>query len=76
MLVRGRMSDVVSEACVREFLEMVPHAEYVDLATAGHMVAGDRNDAFTEAVLGFVERQSRAEGEGGHPPPPPPGPVS
>ena len=57
LLVRGRMSDIVSEEGAREFLDAVPHAEYVDLA-AGHMVAGDRNDAFTAAVLGFLQRQT------------------
>jgi non-heme chloroperoxidase len=55
LLVRGRMSDVVSEEVAREFLALVPHAEYTDLA-AGHMVAGDRNDAFTGAVLAFLRR--------------------
>lgn len=58
MLVRGRMSDVVSESSARELLEALPSAEYVDLADAGHMVAGDRNDAFTDAVKGFVTRHS------------------
>jgi non-heme chloroperoxidase len=55
LLVRGRSSDVVSEELAREFLAAVPHAEYADLA-AGHMVAGDRNDAFTGAVLSFLEK--------------------
>jgi non-heme chloroperoxidase len=58
LLVRGRMSDVVSEEGAREFLEAAPHAEYVDLEAAGHMVAGDRNDAFTGAVLDFLRRAS------------------
>ncbi len=57
LLVRGRASDVVSEQGAREFLAVVPHAEYVDLAAAGHMVAGDRNDAFTESVLEFLARR-------------------
>jgi pimeloyl-ACP methyl ester carboxylesterase len=60
LLVRGRTSDVVSEDVAREFLSLVPHARYTDLA-AGHMVAGDRNDAFTGAVLSFLE-DTRAEG--------------
>jgi pimeloyl-ACP methyl ester carboxylesterase len=55
LLVRGRMSDVVSEEVAREFLGLVPHAEYVDLAT-GHMVAGDKNDAFTDAVVSFLRK--------------------
>ena len=54
--MRGRMSDVVSEEAVREFLECCPHAEYVDLEGAAHMVAGDKNDAFGEVVLDFVQR--------------------
>jgi pimeloyl-ACP methyl ester carboxylesterase len=56
LLVRGRMSDVVSEENARELLEMAPSTEYVDLADAAHMVAGDVNDAFTETVIDFVQR--------------------
>lgn len=56
LLIRGRTSDVVSQEGAREFLETVPHAEYVDLEAAGHMVAGDRNDAFTDAVVDFLVR--------------------
>jgi non-heme chloroperoxidase len=56
LLVRGRMSDVVSPEGVRDFLELVPHAEFVDIADADHMVAGDRNDAFNRAVFDFVGR--------------------
>jgi len=44
----------VQEAHVREFLELVPHAEYIDVAEARHMVAGDSNDLFSDAVLDFV----------------------
>jgi pimeloyl-ACP methyl ester carboxylesterase len=55
LLVRGRMSDVLSEEGAREFLEFVPHAEYVDVAGAGHMVAGDRNDIFNDAILRFLD---------------------
>ncbi len=54
MLVRGRMSDLVSEDTARHFLELCPDAHYVDVSGAGHMVAGDRNDAFTEAVVSFL----------------------
>ncbi len=54
LLVRGRMSDVLSEEAAREFLELVPHAQYVDVRDAHHMVAGDRNDAFTAPVVSFL----------------------
>ncbi len=56
LLVRGRMSDVLSEDGVRHFLELVPHAEYADVSGAGHMVAGDENDAFTESVIAFLSK--------------------
>jgi pimeloyl-ACP methyl ester carboxylesterase len=56
LLVRGRLSDLVSEETAAEFRELRPDAEYVDVSDAGHMVAGDRNDAFTEAVASFLAR--------------------
>jgi pimeloyl-ACP methyl ester carboxylesterase len=56
LLVRGRLSDLVSDETAREFLADAPHAEYVDVSDAGHMVAGDRNDAFTSAVVDFLGR--------------------
>lgn len=56
LLVRGGASELVREADVREFLQLVPHAEYVDVGGARHMVAGDRNDAFSAAVLGFLTK--------------------
>lgn len=57
LLVRGSRSRIVSEEGAREFLEMVPHAEFVDIAGAHHMVAGDTNDAFNDAVFDFIDRQ-------------------
>jgi pimeloyl-ACP methyl ester carboxylesterase len=57
LLVRGGASELVSEAAAREFLGAAPGAEYADVAEARHMVAGDRNDAFTDAILAFLERR-------------------
>jgi len=54
LLVRGKLSDVLSEEGAHEFLALVPHARYVDVSGAGHMVAGDRNDAFKDAVVSFL----------------------
>lgn len=54
LLVRGNMSELVSESSVRDFLELVPHARFVDVTGAGHMVAGDRNDVFSQAVIEFI----------------------
>ena len=54
LLVRGRTSDLLSQQGAQHFLELVPHARFADVSGAGHMVAGDRNDAFTLAVLEFL----------------------
>lgn len=54
LLVRGASSDVVSPEAAAELVELIPHATYIDVTGAGHMVAGDRNDAFTRAVLDFA----------------------
>jgi non-heme chloroperoxidase len=56
LLIRGRLSEVLSPEGVKEFLALVPHAEYADIAGADHMVAGDRNDAFNGAAFEFLER--------------------
>jgi pimeloyl-ACP methyl ester carboxylesterase len=56
LLVRGRLSDVLSEASAQEFLTLVPHAAYVDVHGAAHMVAGDENDVFSDAVIGFLKQ--------------------
>lgn len=56
LLIRGKLSDVVSEDGVRDFLAKVPQAEFVELADAGHTAAGDDNDAFTDVVVAFVNR--------------------
>lgn len=58
LLVRGSASELVSEAHVREFLALVPHAAYVDVAGARHMVAGDRNDHFSAAIMTFLTQSS------------------
>jgi pimeloyl-ACP methyl ester carboxylesterase len=58
LLVRGASSELVKEAHAKEFLELVPHADYVDVSGARHMVAGDRNDHFSAAVLSFLGRLS------------------
>lgn len=54
LLVRGRMSDLLSQEGADHFLDLVPHAKFADVSGAGHMVAGDRNDAFAKAVLDFL----------------------
>lgn len=54
LLVRGGSSELVKEEHVKEFLELAPHAKFVDVAGARHMVAGDRNDVFSAAIIDFL----------------------
>jgi pimeloyl-ACP methyl ester carboxylesterase len=55
LLIRGRESNVVTEETARQFLELRPDAAYVDVADARHMVVGDKNEIFTDAVIDFVD---------------------
>jgi non-heme chloroperoxidase len=56
LLVRGGLSNVLSEEGAQSFLAQCPHAEYVRVDNAAHMVAGDRNDNFAGAVIEFLGR--------------------
>ncbi len=56
LLIRGKLSDVVSTEGVQDFLQKVPGAQFVELSDAGHTAAGDDNDAFTDAVVQFVSQ--------------------
>ena len=56
LLVRGGLSDVLSEDGARAFREQCPQCEYIDVKNAGHMIAGDRNDVFGNAVIDFLRR--------------------
>jgi pimeloyl-ACP methyl ester carboxylesterase len=55
LLVRGGASDLLSEAGAQHLLSLLPDAHYANVAGAGHMVAGDRNDRFNAAVVEFLE---------------------
>jgi pimeloyl-ACP methyl ester carboxylesterase len=56
LLVRGVTSDVVSDAGVAAFRRQIPWLEVLDVQGAGHMVAGDRNDAFNGGVVAFAQK--------------------
>ena len=45
---------MVTREAAEALLQLLPHARFVDVADASHMVAGDRNDAFSAAVLEFA----------------------
>ncbi|NYT61610.1 alpha/beta hydrolase [Alcaligenaceae bacterium] len=63
LLVRGGLSDVLSEEGAQHFLALCPHCEYVNVNNAGHMVAGDRNDIFGTSVIAFLGRTVPVGGE-------------
>ena len=58
LVVRGLVSDLLSEEGARQLLDLVPHAEMATVSGAGHMVAGDRNDLFNDAVVEFLTRSA------------------
>lgn len=59
LLVREPQSDLLSEEGP-SLLELNTHARYVDVAGAGHMAAGGRNDVFAAAVTDFLSDLDRA----------------
>jgi len=67
LLVRGGLSDVLSEEGAQHFLTLCPHSEYVNVTSAGHMVAGERNDVFGTSVIDFLRRSVPPAGQSGHP---------
>jgi len=60
LLIRGARRRLVSREAAEELLKLIPHAEFVDVADAHHMVAGDANDAFAAPLLGFLGRSMTA----------------
>lgn len=60
LLVRGMQSELVDESSARDFVAQAKNARYADIGGAGHMVAGDRNDLFSSAVIEFFQQQTHA----------------
>ncbi|MCY1671249.1 alpha/beta fold hydrolase [Novosphingobium sp. SL115] len=56
LLVRGMKSDIVTNEGVADLSTRIARLEVADISGAGHMVAGDRNDQFNAAVIGFLGR--------------------
>ena len=54
LLLHGKLSEIVSDAHAEDFLALVPHARYVDVAQASHMLATDNNDIFANAIVEFL----------------------
>ncbi|MHC8380505.1 alpha/beta fold hydrolase [Pseudomonas sp. LB3P14] len=54
LLIRGARSELVGSEHVEHFLTLMPHAQYLDVAGAGHMVSGDSNHVFSQALEQFL----------------------
>jgi pimeloyl-ACP methyl ester carboxylesterase len=59
LLVRGQLSDVVTQAGIDLLVSRLPDITVVEVAGAAHMIAGDQNDAFTSAVNAFLDERIR-----------------
>jgi len=58
LLVRGLLSDVVTDSGIEELRGALPSLEVYGVPNAGHMVAGDRNDVFSTAIGSFLSRHA------------------
>ena len=58
LLIKGAMSNILTQKEVDDFLEVLNHSEYVEIEDAAHMVAGDRNDIFAAAAIDFLMNHS------------------
>ena len=58
LLVFGAQSDVVTTEGIDELRARMPQLEVGTVPGAGHMIAGDRNDAFNGAIMPFLERHA------------------
>ena len=54
LLVQGALSDILTSKEKEEFLNAVPHARFAEIQQATHMVVGDKNDIFAEAIVDFL----------------------
>ena len=54
LLVQGALSDILTDKEKEEFLNAVPHASFAEIQQATHMVVGDKNDIFAEAIVDFL----------------------
>jgi pimeloyl-ACP methyl ester carboxylesterase len=59
MVVRGELSDVVTQAGIDLLVSRLPDITVVEVAGAAHMIAGDQNDEFTNAVNIFLDDRIR-----------------
>ncbi|MFL2697642.1 MAG: alpha/beta fold hydrolase [Gammaproteobacteria bacterium] len=54
LLIRGALSDVLTEPDKDLFLKTIVHSEFKEIKEAAHMVAGDKNDIFADSIISFL----------------------
>ncbi|MBA2933663.1 alpha/beta hydrolase [Sphingomonas sp. CGMCC 1.13654] len=62
ILVRAEFSNIVSDASVDLFRRLTPQLEVIEAKGVGHMITGDRNDAFAETLLDRLGRHAQIGG--------------
>jgi len=56
VVVCGSLDAITPVATCRRIAELVPSADFVEIADAGHMVILERPDEVTEAITGLLSR--------------------
>jgi pimeloyl-ACP methyl ester carboxylesterase len=59
LVVHGLLSDVVTQEGIDDIVRKLPDVTVVVVEGAGHMIAGDKNDAFSNAVVTFLDAKIR-----------------
>ena len=54
LLVQGALSDILTDEEKERFIETIPHSKFTKIDDATHMVVGDKNDIFAEAIVKFL----------------------
>lgn len=57
LLLRGEHSDFVTQAGAEDFLRIARQGRALTIAGAGHMVSGEDNDGFLQAILDFARER-------------------
>jgi len=57
LLVRGELSDVVTQEGVDDIKDKLSDVTVVEVPGAAHMIAGDQNDVFTNEVVAFLQNR-------------------
>lgn len=66
LIIRGSKSDLVDDESLRHMQSLIPHAEVADVRDAAHMVAGESNSRFNQAMFDFLSQSEPSILEGKH----------